>query len=157
MIETCLISAAWFLSDPSDSWQYFVLLLDSDYLQLHLEGKLLSHGVKTSILYNQPTHTHWVSKEQYCNRWEWKCTLNTVQCWARKWQIHLSYLKTHLINKSKIDWLLMSHLIHFTVTHVHSFMNTIAPTPTHTHTHNVSVLSVMTTKQNKLSVSCQGV
>ena len=38
-----------------------------------------------------------VSKEQYCYRWERKCTLNTVQS-ARKWQIHLSYLKTHPIN-----------------------------------------------------------
>lgn len=73
-----------------------------------------------------------------------------AECWAKTWWIHLSYLKTHLINKSKMTdysdhcWFIL-HPLAFTV-------GCTQASP-HTQTRSRNVLLVMIAKQSRLSAS----
>lgn len=53
-------------------------------------------------------------------------------CWARKLPIHLSNLKTHLVNESKNNQLLRLYLIRFTPT----FMQSYTHADVHPHSHH---------------------
>lgn len=62
-----------------------------------------------------------------------------AECRARKWQIHLGYLKTHLINKSKGKWLITHVALASFYTHLHF---TVTRTHTSAPTHPISLLIV---------------
>lgn len=83
--------------------------------------------MKRSILYNQPTHCESQKRNIAIGGRE---NAPWTQCWARKRQIHLGYLKTHLINKSK-KWLITHIGLHSFYTHLHSQLHTHKCTHTH--------------------------